>query len=43
MAKKPKWGVNTYVKRTTPKIGRHKKRMNRDEKRSYKKYRGQGK
>ena len=43
MAKKPKWGVNTYVKRTKPKIGRHKKRMNRDEKRSYKKYRGQGK
>ena len=42
MAKKPKWGVNTYVKRTKPKIGRHKKRMNRDEKRSYKKYRGQG-
>ncbi len=43
MAKKPKWGVNTYVKRTKPKIGRHKKRMNKDEKRSYKKYRGQGK
>ena len=43
MAKKPKLGVNTYVKRTKPKIGRHKKRMNRDEKRSYKKYRGQGK
>ena len=43
MAKKPKWGVNTYVKRSKPKIGRHKKRMNRDEKRSYKKYRGQGK
>ena len=43
MAKKPKWGVNTYVKRTKPKIGRHKKRMNRDEKRSYKRYRGQGK
>ena len=43
MAKKTKWGVNTYVKRTKPKIGRHKKRMNRDEKRSYKRYRGQGK
>ncbi len=43
MAKKPKWGVDTYVKRTKPKIGRHKKRMNKDEKRSYKKYRGQGK
>ena len=42
MAKKPKWGVDTYVKRTKPKIGRHKKRMNKDEKRSYKRYKGQG-
>ena len=42
MAKKQKWGVNTYVKRTKPKIGRHKKRMSRDEKRSYKKYNRQG-
>ena len=36
--KKNMFGVNTYVKRTKPKIGRHKKRMNKDEKRSYKKY-----
>ena len=43
MAKAPKWGVNTYVESTKPKIGRHKKRMNKHEKRSYKKYRGQGK
>ena len=42
MAKTQKWGVNTYVKRTKPKIGRHKKRMSRDEKRSYKKYNRQG-
>tara|TARA_R100000742_G_C4243730_1_gene62958 strand:- start:250 stop:381 length:132 start_codon:yes stop_codon:yes gene_type:complete len=42
MAKAPKWGVNTYVKRTKPKIGRHKKNMNKKEKCSYKKYRGQG-
>jgi len=39
---KGSWGVNTYVKRTRPQIGRHKKRMNKDEKRNYKKYRGQG-
>tara|TARA_R100001086_G_scaffold216977_1_gene133277 strand:- start:473 stop:604 length:132 start_codon:yes stop_codon:yes gene_type:complete len=43
MAKKPKWGVNNYVKKTKKKLFRHKKRMNRDEKRAYKKYRGQGK
>ena len=43
MAKAPKWGVNPYVKRTKPQIGRHKKRMNKQEKKSYKKYRGQGK
>ena len=42
MAKKQKWGVNTYVKKSKPKIGRHKKRLNKDEKRVYKKYRGQG-
>ena len=35
-------GVNTYVKRTKPSIGRHKKNMNKQEKKSYKKYRGQG-
>jgi len=39
---KAKWGVNTYVKRTKPKIGRHKKRMNKSEKLSYKPYRQQG-
>ena len=42
MAKKSSFGVNSYVKRTKPKIGRHKKRMNKSEKRNYKKYRGQG-
>jgi len=40
--KKNMFGINTYVKRTKPKIGRHKKRMSRDEKRSYKKYNRQG-
>jgi len=43
MGKAPKWGVNTYVPRSKKKIGKHKKRMNKDEKRSYKKYRKQGK
>jgi hypothetical protein len=38
MAKKGTFGVNTYRERTKRKIGRHKKRMNKDEKRSYKKY-----
>ncbi len=42
MAKKSKFGVNTYIERSKPKIGRHKKRMNKSEKRNYKKYRGQG-
>jgi len=42
MGKAPKWGVNTYVKTTKKKIGRHKKNMSKDEKKSYKKYRGQG-
>ena len=27
--KKPLFGVNTYVKKTKPKIGRHKKNMNK--------------
>ena len=41
--KLPKWGVNTYVKQTKKKLGRHKKNMNKSEKRMYKKkYRGQG-
>ena len=39
---KGKWGVNTYVKVSKPKIGRHKKNLNKDEKRSYKKYVHQG-
>ena len=38
MAQKGTSGVNTYRERTKRKIGRHKKRMNKDEKRSYKKY-----
>tara|TARA_Y100000114_G_C11744864_1_gene321058 strand:+ start:221 stop:352 length:132 start_codon:yes stop_codon:yes gene_type:complete len=42
MAKKSKFGVNTYVKKTKPKIGRHKKRLNKSEKKNYKRYRGQG-
>ena len=42
MAKAPKWGVNTYEKTTKKSIGRHKKNMSKDEKRTYKKYRGQG-
>ena len=42
MAKKSRFGVNTYIERSKPKISRHKKRMNKSEKRSYKKYRGQG-
>ena len=42
MAKKPLFGVNTYVETTKKKIGRHKKRMTKSEKRSYKPYRGQG-
>ena len=43
MAKKSKFGVNTYVKRSKPRIGRHKKRINKSEKKNFKKYRGQGK
>jgi len=42
MAKRALFGVNTYVRRTKPKIGRHKKRMNKSEKRSYKPSIGQG-
>lgn len=42
MAKKSKFGVNNFVKRTPKKIGRHKKRMNKSEKRNYKPYVGQG-
>jgi len=43
MAKKSKFGINTYIKKSKPKIGRHKKRMNKSEKRNYKPNRGQGK
>jgi len=32
MVKRALYGVNTYVRRTKPKIGRHKKRMNKSEK-----------
>jgi hypothetical protein len=42
MAKAPKWGVNTYRERTKPKLGRHKKKLNKHEKRGFKVYRGQG-
>jgi hypothetical protein len=42
MAKAPKWGVNTYRKQTKRKIGRHKKKMNKSEKRSFKPSVGQG-
>jgi len=41
--KKNTFGINTYVKTTKKKIGRHKKRLNKSEKRSYKKYNRQGK
>ena len=42
MAKKGLYGVNTYRERTRKKIGRHKKRMTKHEKRSFKPYRAQG-
>ena len=42
MAKKGTWGINTYRDRSRKKIGRHKKNMNKSEKRSYKRYVGQG-
>ena len=42
MAKKGTWGVNTYRERSKPKIVRHKKNMNKSQKRSYKPYVGQG-
>lgn len=40
--KKGTFGVNNYVKGSKKRIGRHKKRMSKGEKRSYKKYNGQG-
>ena len=44
MAKKGTFGVNTYRERTKRKIGRHKKRLNKSEKRNKKltRYKGQG-
>ena len=42
MATKPKYGVNTYRERSKPQIVRHNKNMNKDEKRIYKRYQGQG-
>ena len=43
MAKKGTFGVNTYRERSKKKIGRHKKNLNKQEKRQKKKkYRGQG-
>ena len=36
------FGVNTYRERSKKKIGRHKKNMNKSEKRSYKPYVSQG-
>jgi hypothetical protein len=43
MAKAPKFGVS-YYKGTTPRKrpGRHKKKLNKHEKRSFKLYNGQG-
>ena len=43
MAKKGTFGVNTYRDRSRKKMGRHKKNMNKSEKRSFKGYVGQGK
>ena len=34
---------NVFEKKTKRKVGRHKKSLNKDERRSYKKYNGQGK
>ena len=42
MAKRGSYGVNTYRERTRKKIGRHKKRLNKQEKRNFKSYIGQG-
>jgi len=36
------FGVNTYRARTRRKIGRHKKNMNKSQKRNFKRYVGQG-
>jgi len=42
MAKKGTFGINTYRDRSRKKIGRHKKNMNKSERRSFKYYVGQG-
>jgi len=42
MAKKGTFGINTYRERSRKKIGRHKKNMNKSEKRNFKAYIGQG-
>jgi len=43
VVKKVLYGVNTYRERTRKKTGRHKKNLNKQEKRQKKrKYRGQG-
>ena len=42
MGKAPKWGANTYKKRTKRKIGRHKKNMNKSQKRTFKHYVSRG-
>jgi len=42
MAKKGLYGVNNYRGRSKKKIGRHKKNMNKSQKRSYKPNIGQG-
>ncbi len=42
MAKKGLYGVNSYRERSRKKIGRHKKNMNKSQKRSFKSYVGQG-
>jgi hypothetical protein len=39
---KPRAYGYVHIVQTKPKIGRHKKKMDKHEKRSYKKYRGQG-
>ena len=42
MAKQGTFGVNTWRQRSRKKIGRHKKSMNKSQKRSFKYYIGQG-
>ena len=42
MARKGLYGVNTYRERTRKKLRRHKKRLNKAEKRNFTKSRGQG-